>query len=63
MIDDVARTCSAAASGGRTLVLPFEIILGGGTALDPAVTVPLNPVSGSARRSRPVAAMAAVRGA
>jgi hypothetical protein len=36
-------------------MLPFEVILGGGTALDSAVTVALNPVSGSA--------MAAVCGA
>ena len=63
MIDDVAGTCSAAAARGRTWMLPLEVILGGGTPLDPAVTVALNRVSGSARRSRPVAAVAAVCGA
>jgi|ERR1035437_4664422 hypothetical protein len=59
MIYDVARTVSAAASRGRTWVLPLEVIFGGGPAFDPAVAVALNPVSRSARRSRSVAAMVA----
>jgi hypothetical protein len=63
MIDDIARTCSTAPSCGRTWVLLLEVILGSGTAFDPAVAVALNPVSGGARRSHPVAAVAAVCGA
>jgi hypothetical protein len=63
VIDDVAGTSSAAPSRGRTWVLPFEVILCGSAAFDPTVAVALNAVGGSARRSRVVAAVAAVCGA
>jgi hypothetical protein len=44
-------------------MLPLENVFRGGTAFDPDVAVALNSVGGSARRSRVVAAVAAVCGA
>jgi hypothetical protein len=45
VIDDIARTCSAASACGWTRMLPLEVIFGGGTPLDSSVAVALNPVS------------------
>jgi hypothetical protein len=61
VIDDVAGTCATAPARGRTWVLPFEVILGGGTPLDSAVAVALNrSISSCGSRmvcSRSIAAM------